>query len=246
MAQQKKRLDTRLLELYPTYSRQQLQGWIMQGKVRVNEVVITKPGTQVRDNQVILLTAEQQRFVCRAGWKLEKALEVFNIDVSGKIILDAGLSTGGFADCLLQYGAHKVYGVDVGHGQAHEKMRQDPRVVVMERTNLRYLTPDILGDRLDIVTLDLSFISVLKVMSAVTELMKPQGQLVILIKPQFEALRSEVPRGGVIVDPSVQQRAIDRVVEGTKEFGFAHHGTIESPILGGAGNKEFLAYFTKV
>lgn len=214
----------------------------MQGLVLVNDTVVAKAGTPVMEDACIRVNVEEPRYVSRAGLKLEKALEAFGIDVRGMTALDAGLSTGGFADCLLQHGASKVYGIDVGYGQVHEKLRRDPRVVIMERTNLRSLSS--VGELVDIITLDLSFISVLKVMPAVVSLLKPGGQLVVLIKPQFEAGRQEIGRGGIIKDPAVHERVIKCVVVGIESYGFVSHGVIESPITGASGNKEFLAYFT--
>lgn len=239
----KKRLDQSVQDLASAYSRRQIQSWIMQGKVQVDGQVITKPGTLVNAGANITLALEEPKFVGRAGFKLEKALDHFQIDVNGLVALDAGISTGGFTDCLLQRGIKKVYGVDVGYGQVHEKVRADPRVEVRERTNLRSL--ESLGEMVDLVTLDLSFISVLKVMDAVTRLLKPGGKLIILIKPQFEAERHEVGRGGIISDPAVHARVIETVRAGVQAHGFSYHGCVESPITGGDGNREFLAYFTK-
>ena len=239
----KKRLDAYLVEHYPQYSRSQIQSWIMQGKAAVNGTIVTKPGSIVAEDAEITFIIEEPKYVCRAGWKLEKALEYFAIDVTGLTILDAGLSTGGFTDCLLQRGAAKVFGIDVGYGQVHEKIRQDPRVIVQERTNLRHLTD--VGEKVDLITLDLSFISVLKIMDAVCALLKPDGKLVVLIKPQFEAERRDVGRGGIIKDPEVHKRVIDHVVAGIQTYGFKSHGVTESPIEGSSGNKEFLAYFTR-
>jgi 23S rRNA (cytidine1920-2'-O)/16S rRNA (cytidine1409-2'-O)-methyltransferase len=239
----KQRLDQVVSGLYSHYSRAQIQSWIMQGKVLVNGTVITKSGAPVAPDAEIIVTVEEPKYVSRAGFKLEKALDFFGIDPTGLIVLDAGLSTGGFSDCLLQRGAARIYGVDVGYGQAHEKIRADTRVVVMERTNLRHLAS--LPELVDLVTLDLSFISVLKVLDAILPLMKPAAQLIILIKPQFEAEREDVGRGGIIKDPAVHQMTIDRVVAGVVAHGFTHIGTIESPILGATGNKEFLAYFKR-
>lgn len=239
----KKRLDNLITQRYPTYSRQQVQSWIMQGKVLVDDRIETKPGTMVTDDVVLTLNVEQPKYVSRAGFKLEKALEHFNINVHNLVVLDAGLSTGGFTDCLLQHGAAKIYGVDVGYGQAHEKIRNDPRVVVMERTNLRELQS--VGELVDLVTLDLSFISVLKVMDAVTKLLKPHGTLIVLIKPQFEAQKHEVGRGGIIKDAAVHERVVNEVVRGIEHYGFTCQGVIESPITGTDGNKEFLAAFTR-
>lgn len=239
----KQRLDQLVSTLYPHYSRAQIQSWIMQGKVVVNGTVITKSGAAIAPDAEIVLTVEEPKYVSRAGFKLEKALDAFGINPTGLVVLDAGLSTGGFTDCLLQRGAARVYGIDVGYGQLHEKIRSDARVVVMERTNLRHLSS--LPELVDLVTLDLSFISVLKVLDAIVPLMKPTAQLIILIKPQFEAEREDVGRGGIIKDPAVHQKAIDRVVAGVVAHGFKEVGMVESPILGATGNKEFLAYFNR-
>jgi 23S rRNA (cytidine1920-2'-O)/16S rRNA (cytidine1409-2'-O)-methyltransferase len=241
----KKRLDVILHERYPQYSRQQLQSWIMQGKTAVSGKVITKAGHQVAHDAEIELIIHEPKFVSRAGFKLEKALDHFTIDVHDLVVLDAGLSTGGFTDCLLQRGARKVYGVDVGYGQVHEKIRKDPHVVVLERTNLRNLTVGDIGQTVDMVTLDLSFISVLKVIDTVYALLKPQGKLIVLIKPQFEAGKEQVGTGGIVKDPQVHQAVIKRVTEGIVACGFTCVGIIESPITGADGNKEFLAYFIK-
>lgn len=237
----KKRLDARLQELFPQFSRTQLQSWIMQAKVRVNEQMVDKPGTQVKDTDQITLHAEEPKYVCRAGWKLEKALDAFEANPEGLVIMDAGLSTGGFTDCLLQRGAKKVYGVDVGYGQVHEKIRANEQVIVMERTNLRHL--ESLPELVDLVTLDLSFISLTKVIDAVKKLLKPEGQLITLIKPQFEAEKHQVGKGGIVRDPEVHQEVIKKVTEAIQQAGFELKGLVESPITGTDGNKEFLAYF---
>jgi 23S rRNA (cytidine1920-2'-O)/16S rRNA (cytidine1409-2'-O)-methyltransferase len=244
MKKEKKRLDQFVQDLFPHYSRQQIQSWIMQGKVTVDGHQETKAGTLVSTESIVVLDAQEPKFVSRAGFKLEKALDAFGINVSGLTVLDAGISTGGFTDCLLQEGAKKVYGVDVGYGQVHERVAHDERVVLMERTNLRHL-PD-LGERVDLVTLDLSFISVLKVMDAVRRVLKDDGGLIVLIKPQFEAERGDVGRGGIIKDEKVHEAVIERVTAGIQAHGFALQGITDSPILGGSGNKEFLAYFKRV
>lgn len=240
----KKRLDTLVLELYPYLSRTHIQSLIMQGKVTIDGKTCTKSGTQVDTSAHIEADLTEPKYVSRAGLKLEKALDDFNIDVHDLIALDAGLSTGGFTDCLLQRGIKKVYGIDVGYGQASEKIRNDKRVLVRERTNLRTMEP--LEEMVDIVTLDLSFISVLKVMDVVTQNLKSGGHLVVLIKPQFEAQKHQVGRGGIIKDSEVHKEVIEKVTQGVKEHGYQLVGVIESPILGGEGNKEFLAYFTKL
>ncbi|MBS1986592.1 TlyA family RNA methyltransferase [Candidatus Dependentiae bacterium] len=239
----KERLDLLLQERMPERSRQQIQSWIMQGKVRVDGQVITKAGTHVAPDLSLEVDSYEPPYVSRAGFKLEKALADFGIAVAGCTVLDAGLSTGGFTDCLLQQGARKIYGVDVGYGQAHEKIRADERVVVMERTNLRELRT--VGELVDMVTLDLSFISILKVIEAVHSLLKPGGILVTLIKPQFEAGRHDVGKGGIVKDPAVHERVIDEITRGVCQQGFVYKGCIPSPILGTTGNKEFLAYFIR-
>ncbi|MGE0010266.1 MAG: TlyA family RNA methyltransferase [Candidatus Babeliales bacterium] len=239
----KKRLDLLVQEKYPQLTRTHIQSLIMQGKVRVYDQVITKAGQATHEDAEIAVDLAVPKFVSRAGFKLEKALDHFGIDVTDFLVLDAGLSTGGFTDCLLQRGAKKIFGVDVGHAQVHEKIRRDPRVVVMEQTNLRYL--ESLPEKVDLVTLDLSFISVLKVMDAVTKQLKPQGKLIVLIKPQFEAEKHQVGKGGIIKDPAVHQEVIDKITNGIESFGYTCQGVIESPIEGGDGNKEFLAYFNR-
>lgn len=192
-AKRKKRLDDVCVELFPEFSKNIVQSWILQGKVLVNDRPVLKCGTQVPSSARVRLLAEHPKYVCRAGLKLEKALRYFNIDVKGKLALDSGLSTGGFTDCLLQHGASHVWGVDVGYGQVAEKVRQDPRVTVMERKNLRSLRlSDIGGKPVDLVTLDLSFISVIKVLDAICDVLIPHGELLILVKPQFEAGKQQV------------------------------------------------------
>lgn len=239
----KKRLDVLVREKYHHLSRNQIQSFIMQGKVTIDGIVRTKPGEAIPETTTIEVIQNEPQYVCRAGAKLEKALDYFGIDPKGLVVLDAGLSTGGFTDCLLQHGALRVYGVDVGYGQVHEKIRKDPRVVILERTNLRYLTS--LPEKVDLVTLDLSFISVTKVMDAVIRLMKDDGKLIVLIKPQFEAKREEVGRGGIIKDPALHQRIVADVTRAIEQKGFKLQGVTESPIEGTSGNKEFLAFFIR-
>lgn len=243
MAKIKKRLDVKLHELLPEYDLKNIQGWIMQGKVFVDDEKITKPGTQVSEDAKITYKIEEQKFVSRAGVKLEKALDHFTIDVTGLVILDAGISTGGFTDCLLQRGAKKVYGIDVGYGDVHEKIRMNERLVLLEKTNLRIL--ETVGELVDLITLDLSFISVLKVMPTVNKILKKNGSLVVLIKPQFEADKHEVESGGIIRNDQVRHIIVENTVEGIKKSGFDCIGVINSPIVGTKGNQEFLAYFIR-
>lgn len=239
----RRRLDELCVERYPHFSRSIIQSWILQGKVLVRGQPVYKAGAPVAADADVRIIAEVPKYVCRAGYKLEGALAHFGLDVSGKVVLDAGLSTGGFADCLLQNGAARVYGVDVGYGQVSEKIRTDERVVVMERTNLRHLAR--LPEPVDLATLDLSFISLLLVMPAVRAVMKPDAALVTLIKPQFEARRGQVGGGGIVRDPAVHKEVVSRVTEGIEAAGFSCQGCITSPITGTDGNVEFLAYFTR-
>uniref|UniRef100_A0A383W5Y5 RNA-binding S4 domain-containing protein n=1 Tax=Tetradesmus obliquus TaxID=3088 RepID=A0A383W5Y5_TETOB len=240
----RQRLDDYCLQQNPQHSKNLIQSWIVQGKVLVNDKVVTKAGHAVPKNANVRILAEDPKFVCRAGFKLEKALDHFEIDVTGLTALDAGLSTGGFTDCLVQRGARHVYGVDVGHGQVMGSIAQDPRVTVMEKTNLRHMAASDVPEQVSLVTLDLSFISVLKVMPAVAQLVAPGAQLVVLVKPQFEAGRSQVGSGGVVKDPKVHQQVIDRITKGVEAYGFVCRGVTESPLKGDkGGNTEFLAHF---
>ncbi|KAG2498021.1 hypothetical protein HYH03_004279 [Edaphochlamys debaryana] len=246
---QRMRLDEYCMTLAPQFSRNVIQSFILQGKVRVGDKVVTKAGTPVvvgPGGPVVVIDSEQPRYVCRAGLKLEKALEHWGIDVSGLTVLDSGQSTGGFTDCLLQHGAAKVYGIDVGHGQLADKIRHDERVVVMEKFNLRHLQPQHLPELVDMATLDLSFISLLLVIRGVTSVLKPQGRLVALIKPQFEAGRRQVGPGGLVKDPKVHAEVIERITTGIAAHGYELLGVTESPIKGDrSGNTEFLAHFLR-
>lgn len=243
MAKIKKRLDIKLQELLPEYDERHIQSWIMQGKVFVDDERVTKPGTLVADDAKISHTIEEPKFVSRAGLKLEKALDYFKIDVAGLTVLDAGISTGGFTDCLLQRGAKKVYGVDVGYGDVHDKIRKDERLVLLEKTNLRMC--ESVGELVDLITLDLSFISVLSVMLTVCKILKKDGKLIVLIKPQFEASKHEIGAGGIVRDDKIRQAIVDVVIKGIEKYGFESMGVIDSPISGAKGNQEFLAYFLR-
>ncbi|KAJ3671540.1 hypothetical protein LUZ60_007619 [Juncus effusus] len=244
LPKKRRRLDEICLERFQQYSRTYIQSWIMQGKVLVDGKIVNKAGTPVSDKSIVEIKAVVPKYVCRAGHKLEAALTDFGVDCTGKIALDSGLSTGGFTDCLLQNGASHVYGVDVGYGQVAEKIRTHERVTVIERTNLRYLEK--LPQNVDLVTLDLSFISILLVMPAVVNLMKVESTLITLIKPQFEARKNQVGSGGIVRDPTVHQEVLERIIEGVEEFGFENKGWIESPIKGAEGNIEFLACFERI
>ncbi|CAI5491003.1 unnamed protein product [Closterium sp. Naga37s-1] len=239
------RLDELCVARWAQYSRSQVRSWILQGKVLVEGHPVTKAGAQVSEHADVIIKARVPKYVCRAGYKLEGALQQFSMAVGGAVALDAGLSTGGFADCLLQHGAARVYGVDVGYGQVSERIRVDPRVVVMERTNLRHLSPSDLPEQVDVVTLDLSFISVLLVMPAVVGVMKPGAHLIVLVKPQFEARRGQVGGGGIVRSEAVRQEVLERVTRGIEEYGMELQGVMTSPITGTDGNVEFLAHFVR-
>jgi 23S rRNA (cytidine1920-2'-O)/16S rRNA (cytidine1409-2'-O)-methyltransferase len=243
MKKERKRLDVLVQERFSQFSRNQIQSYILQRKVTVGGKIVDKAGTLIATDADITLDVKEPKYVSRAGFKLEKALDYFNVNVKNLVVLDAGISTGGFTDCLLQREVKRVYGLDVGYGQVHEKVLRNNRVEVIERTNLRYL--EHLPELVDLVTLDLSFISILKVMPAVSKLIKPDGKIITLIKPQFEAEKGQVSRGGIVRDEKVHKQVIEKIKEGMKAFGYQMVDVIESPIFGGKGNKEFLALFTK-
>lgn len=240
----KQRLDTLLVELDLCTSRQLAQRLIRAGEVMVNQQVIDKPGTEVETEAQIKIK-ERSRFVSRGGEKLIHALEEFGIPVQDRICLDGGISTGGFTDCLLQAGAKKVYGIDVGYGQADWKLRNDARVVLKERTNLRYLTPEELyGDEqpADLTVVDVSFISLTKILDALWKLTQPPREAVLLVKPQFEVGRERVGKKGVVRDTDDQANAIFQVLQTAQQLGWNYRGLIWSPITGPAGNIEYLLW----
>jgi len=242
---EKKRLDLLVADQNSHLSRNQIQSFILQRKVKVDDRIVDKAGTIVAVDSKIELDAQVPKYVSRGGFKLEAALDHFNVDVKDLVAMDAGISTGGFTDCLLQRGIKRVYGIDVGQSQVHESIRQNPRVMLLEKTNLRLL--ERLPEKVDLVTLDLSFISILKVMPAILNLIKPTARIITLIKPQFEAEREDIRRGGVVKDDSVHQRVIEKIKNGMSELGFECAGIIDSPILGAtSGNKEFLGMFRKI
>lgn len=217
-------------------SRAKAQALIMAGEVKVEGKAAIKPGTLVAEEAAITIL-QPPPFVSRGGIKLAFALDQFQLDVSAKVAADIGASTGGFTDCLLTKGASRVYAVDVGYGQLDYRLRQDKRVVVMERVNARY--PISLPEKVDLATLDLSFISVEKVIPSVARLLKDDGYLVVLLKPQFEAKRNEVGKGGIVRQPIVHARVIGRFVGWAVGHGFRLGGLVSSPILGASGNMEF-------
>jgi 23S rRNA (cytidine1920-2'-O)/16S rRNA (cytidine1409-2'-O)-methyltransferase len=238
----KQRMDLLLLERGLAESREKAQAMILAGEVLADEQKVDKPGHRVPADAAIRLLGVAPKFVSRGGQKLEAALDGFGIDVSGRICADIGASTGGFTDCLLQRGARKVYAVDVGAGQLHWNIRQDKRVVVRERVNARYLTREILPEPLDFACCDVSFISVTLIVPALTPFLRPEGDLVVLVKPQFEVGKGQVGKGGIVRDPALHREAVEKVRASLEQAGFAHSAERESPILGAEGNREFLLH----
>jgi len=241
----KQRLDSLLVERNLCESRQQAQRLIRAGEVRVNQQRIDKPGTEV-DVAAAIEVKQKSPYVSRGGEKLAKALQAFAIAPQDRICLDGGISTGGFTDCLLQAGAQKVYGVDVGYGQVAWSLRQDPRVVLLERTNLRHLkAPDLYASEVplaDLGVVDVSFISLTKVLPALRELLRSPRELVLLVKPQFEVGRERVGKNGVVRNPADQALAIEQVIEAAAKLGWFVWGVTWSPIQGPAGNIEYLLW----
>lgn len=238
----KERLDAVLMNRGLFESRAKAQAAIMAGQVLVNEQKIDKPGTAVAPEANIRIIGDKLPYVSRGGLKLEKALQIFPISVEGKVVADIGASTGGFTDCALQNGAAKVYAVDVGYGQLAWKLRTDERVINMERTNVRYLEPVAIGELVDAVTIDVAFISLDKVLPAVHKILKPEGFVVALIKPQFEASRENVGKKGVVRDAAVHESVIKNVIAFAKGEGFGVAGLDFSPIKGPEGNIEYLLH----
>lgn len=227
-------------------SREKAKRAILAGQVRVNQQVASKPSDKIKPADTITVAAPE-RFVSRGGHKLEHALNSFALDVKGNLAIDVGASTGGFTDCLLQHGAAKVFAVDVGHGQLAWKLRTDPRVVVMEKTNARHLTPERFAALFDLAVADCSFISLRKILPPLTPLLRAGGRIVALVKPQFEAGKAEADRGaGVITDPRIHARVLAELKQFVQaEAGLQWRAESESPILGPAGNKEFLVLLEK-
>lgn len=241
----KTRLDVLLTERGLQESRQKAQATIMSGLVFVNGQRVDKPGTAVPNEASIEIRGNTLKYVSRGGLKLEKAMSVFPIHLSGTVCGDIGASTGGFTDCMLQNGASKVYSVDVGYGQLAWKLREDPRVVCLERTNARYLTHEQIPDALDFASIDVSFISLKLILPAVCGILKNGGHVVCLVKPQFEAGKEKVGKKGVVRDPAVHLEVVEHFLEHAKESGFTVLGMTFSPIRGPEGNIEYLGYLEK-
>jgi 23S rRNA (cytidine1920-2'-O)/16S rRNA (cytidine1409-2'-O)-methyltransferase len=238
----KTRIDQLLVDRGLAESREKAKALLLAGSVSVNGQGVDKPGQSV-DPESEIVIAGKLPYVSRGGLKLEKALDHFHVDVAGKICVDVGASTGGFTDCLLQRGAARVYAVDVGKGQLDWRLRGDPRVTVREGINARYLKLENVGEPVDRATMDVSFISATLIVPNLAAVLKPDGAMIILIKPQFEVRREQVGKGGIVKDPAMHNAACDRVRAAVEALGF-RTAIVESPILGAEGNREFLLYAT--
>lgn len=240
----KKRLDVLLVERNLIDSREKAKRTIMAGLVYSNTERLDKPGMRVSPDIPLRIKKNLHPYVSRGGLKLEKALEEFQVDVNGKILIDVGASTGGFTDCALQNGAIKCYAIDVGYNQLDWKLRQDPRVIVMERTNFRYVTPDMLKKGApNFATIDVSFISLTLILPVLKTLLENNSDIIALIKPQFEAGRDEVGKGGIVKDPQVHKKVLEKILTFAKNEGYNVYNLTYSPITGGEGNIEYLAHF---
>jgi len=242
---QKIRLDQRMFDLGLAESREKAKALIMAGAVYVNGQKEYRPGAALTPDTAVEVRGEKLRYVSRGGLKIEKALDTFSIDPAGLVCIDCGASTGGFTDCLLQRGASRVYAVDVGYGQLAWSLRCDERVKVLERTNARNLTPDMFPEKMDFAVMDLSFISLSLVLPAVRGLLKPDGQICCLVKPQFEAGREKVGKKGVVRDPAVHREVLEKFLSDAATLGFAVVGLTFSPVRGPEGNIEYLAWLKK-
>jgi 23S rRNA (cytidine1920-2'-O)/16S rRNA (cytidine1409-2'-O)-methyltransferase len=242
---QKERLDKLLVTRGLVQTRERARALILAGQVVVDHHTIYKAGAQVSTEVSLRLKGDDIPYVSRGGLKLEKALETFAVDVTGRVALDVGASTGGFTDCLLQRGAVRVYAVDVGYGQLAWSLRQDNRVINLERTNIRHLQPETLQEKPDLAVIDASFISLDKVLPATLALLNEQAEVVALIKPQFEVGRGAVGKGGVVRDASQHEAVVERIRRLSEELGCQVLGVTESPVLGPKGNREFLIYLKK-
>ena len=245
MRELKERLDVLLVNKGFFSSRERAKTAIMAGGVYVNGGISDKAGTKIDEEAEITVKNDQCPYVGRGGYKLAKAIGTFGLDLAAKTAMDIGASTGGFTDCMLQNGASKVYSVDVGYGQLDWKLRNDPRVVNMEKVNVRYLEPDTIPDRMDFVSIDVSFISLKLIFPVVRELLKKGGELVCLIKPQFEAGREKVGKNGVVRDPATHREVLHNAMGYAAANGFAVRGLDFSPVKGPEGNIEYLMFVQK-
>jgi 23S rRNA (cytidine1920-2'-O)/16S rRNA (cytidine1409-2'-O)-methyltransferase len=243
MAAKKERADALLVARGLCDSREQAKRLVLAGEVRSGDRIIDKPSTKLEEDAP-LEVKEKLRYVGRGGLKLEGALDAFGIDPAGWICLDVGASTGGFTDCLLQRGAARVHAVDVGTNQLVWKLRNDPRVIVKEQFNARHMRPEDIGERVRLVVMDLSFISLTKVLPAVFPLLDEGGSVVCLIKPQFELEREDISKGGIVRDPALHERAVGKIRDFVAAAGREWRGLVPSPITGTDGNQEFLAWIS--
>jgi 23S rRNA (cytidine1920-2'-O)/16S rRNA (cytidine1409-2'-O)-methyltransferase len=242
----KERLDVLIVEKGFFNSREKAKAAIMAGLVLVDGERMDKPGTKVKVDATITVKGELHPYVSRGGLKLEKALKEFDVSLADKVVIDIGASTGGFTDCALQKGARQVYSVDVGYGQLAWSLRNDPRVIVMERTNFRYLKPeDLVGETPQVAVMDVSFISIRLLFPVISSVLTEDGELITLIKPQFEAGRERVGKNGIVRDPEVHRDVLLHTLESALTHGFSVRRVTFSPIKGGDGNIEFLAHLTK-
>ncbi len=245
MTRDKERLDVLLVERGLAETREKARRIILAGRIIIRGIANPKPGIKVPADADISLKSPPEPYVGRGGVKLAAALERFHVDPSGLVCLDVGASTGGFTDCLLQKGAARVYAVDVGYGQMHEKIRSDPRVIVRERVNARFIGQDIIPEPVHLCVMDVSFISILLILPALIPLLAKDGAVVTLVKPQFEAGRSQVPRGGVIRDVKVHSVVLETLVSALTGKGWTVQGLMPSPIKGASGNREFFAFLKR-
>jgi len=226
-------------------SRERARALIMEGRVTVDGQALEKPGTLVKMDAHLQIQGEDLPYVSRGGVKLEGALKSFEVDPEGKVVIDVGASTGGFTDCVLQKGAKKVYAIDVGYGQLAWRLQKDPRVINLERRNIRYLKKEEVPEEADLILVDTSFISIEKFLPRLVEFLKEGGDLLCLIKPQFEVGKGEVGKGGVVKDSKLHQKVVDRISQFSRGLGLSVRGIIESPLLGPKGNKEFFIRLKK-
>jgi len=241
----RKRLDQRLVDEALVESRERARGLILAGQVRVDGRRVDKPGTLIGSEAEVTIAGPEHPFVGRGGVKLRAALDAFGVDVKDKVCLDVGAGTGGFTDCLLQAGAATVIAVDVGHGHLHPRLRHDPRVIFLERVNVRHLTDRHLPVRPHLAVIDVAFISLTLVIPVIADLLPPDGEIVALVKPQFEVGRGEVGKGGIVRNPHQHGAVIRKVAGSARELGMVVRGLCASPILGAKGNREFFLYLAK-
>lgn len=241
----RERLDKVLVDRGLVKSRERAKALVMEGRVVVDGSRVLKAGTPVAADARVILKGADMPFVSRGGLKLQAALEFFALEPAGAVAMDIGCSTGGFSDCLLKKGVRKVYAVDVGYGQFDWTLRGDPRIILLERTNIRYLRRDSIREAIDLAVIDVSFISLLKVLPRASEFLADRGMVLALVKPQFEVGREMVGKGGIVRDESARMSAVERILQGAGQMGFTAVGRCESPVPGQKGNREYFVYLKK-